>query len=307
MAAGTLTRRSFGALSFATGAAAMAGPAMAQDRLSVAAGNYPLAYFAERIAGDLADVLFPVPADVDPSFWRPGIADISAFQAADLIVLNGAGFADWTARTSLPRSRIVNASAAFEDAFIATETVTHSHGDGGEHSHTGTASYVWLDFGQAAMQAATIAAALIRRAPAAEAQISENLAALIADLTALDAEAQAIGAAAEGLTFITSHPRYQYFGRAHDLTLRALDWDAREEPSEAQWQALEALVGESGATVFVWEAAPSDTALQRMEDLGLSNAVFAPMANRPTNGDFLQGMQDGLSALAEAVRIASSS
>ena len=48
------------------------------------------------------------------------------------------------------RSRLVDTSRAIADRFIATETVTHSHGSDGEHSHTGTATYIWLDFDMAA-------------------------------------------------------------------------------------------------------------------------------------------------------------
>ena len=37
----------------------------------VYAVNYPLAYFAGRIAGDSVEVVFPVPADIDPATWVP--------------------------------------------------------------------------------------------------------------------------------------------------------------------------------------------------------------------------------------------
>lgn len=40
--------------------------------------NYPLAYFAERIAGDSVNVVFPTPPDIDPAFWSP-----DAFQCAE--------------------------------------------------------------------------------------------------------------------------------------------------------------------------------------------------------------------------------
>ena len=140
-----LTRRSLMGLLAST----VALPAFAQNRATVAAVNYPLTYFAERLAGDRADVLFPVPDGSDPSFWRPGIADISAMQGADVIALNGAGFANWTTKVSLPRSRIVDTSKGFSDQYIKTETITHSHGENGQHSHTGTANYTWLDFGLA--------------------------------------------------------------------------------------------------------------------------------------------------------------
>jgi zinc transport system substrate-binding protein len=70
--------------------------------------NYPLKYFAERIGGDHVRVEFPAPADVDPAYWNPALAGISAFQKADLILLNGAGYAKWIAKVSLPRSKIVD-------------------------------------------------------------------------------------------------------------------------------------------------------------------------------------------------------
>jgi hypothetical protein len=61
--------------------------------------NYPLAYFASRIGGDSIEVLFPVPEAVDPIHWTPdAFAD---FQSADLILLNGAGYAKWT-QQSIP-------------------------------------------------------------------------------------------------------------------------------------------------------------------------------------------------------------
>jgi len=133
------------------------GAATADERPVVVTVSYPLAYFAETLGGDEIEVLFPVPEGVDPSFWRPAISDISAMQAADLILLNGADFATWTTRASLPRSRIVDTSAAFSDLYIQTETITHSHGDGGEHSHTGVASYLWLDPELALKQAEAMA------------------------------------------------------------------------------------------------------------------------------------------------------
>ena len=77
----------------------------------------------------------PVPVGADPETWQPGIAELSALQEADLILLNGAGHYGWTERVSLPRSRTVDTSRAFADALIAVEGVTHSHGDEGEHSH----------------------------------------------------------------------------------------------------------------------------------------------------------------------------
>lgn len=67
-------------------------------KLSVHVVNYPLYYFAERIGGVRVHVEFPAPADIDPAFWSPDADTVAGFQAADLILLNGAGYAKWAGR-----------------------------------------------------------------------------------------------------------------------------------------------------------------------------------------------------------------
>lgn len=277
----------------------VAGLALAQERPAVVAVNYPLAYFAERLGGDEIDVLFDVPADRDPAFWRPSLAAIAEFQAADLIALNGAGFAAWTTKVSLPRSRLVDTSAGFSDKFISTQSITHSHGADGEHSHTGTASYTWLDFQQAAAQAEALAEAMKRRLPDLE-QIDTNLDALSADLDSL---AQLAEQAAEGLRLqgvIATHPRYQYFARAYDLTIEALEWPAGVMPSDAQWAELERHLESRAASVLLWEAEPPEDAVARARAMGLTSVVLSPLANRPAKGDFISQMSIALEKIVSA-------
>lgn len=278
----------------------LASGALADDRPRVVAVNYPLQYFAERLLGDAATVEFPVPEGVDPSFWRPSISDISAVQAADLILLNGAGFATWVDRVSLPRSKIVNTSAAFEDRYIATESITHSHGDGGEHSHEGTASYLWLDPALAALQADAIARAIRAKGLAPEDEVEAQLAAIRSDLEALDTEATTAVADLQNTTLIATHPRYQYFARAYGLTIQSLEWEAGAAPTAEELAELEALVAETGATALLWEAEPPASALDDTAALGLQNVTFAPLASAPGT-DFLASYQAALAALSQVV------
>lgn len=280
--------------------------AMAQDRPVntpvVATDTYPLAYFAQVLGGADVDVLFLVPAGVDPSFWRPAISDIATIQSADVIALNGAGFSTWPTRASLPRSRVVDTSAGFAPRLIQTDVITHSHGDAGEHSHEGTASYTWLDFSLAAEQAEALAGAMARQMPELAAQIDARRADLVVELAVLDARAAQVAAqiAASGAPVITSHPRYQYFGAAYGLEIVALEWDAHDVPDEAQWAQLDALVAQTGAQLFIWEALPNQDARDRMAALGLTDVVFAPLANRPATGRFSALMSDTLNALEAA-------
>ena len=95
----------------------------------VAAVNYPLAYFAERIAGDAVEVKFLAPADEDPAFWTPEGKALAQYQNADLILLNGADYAKWTLRMSLPQARCVT---TFRGEPIEEKGKAHAHGKEGE-------------------------------------------------------------------------------------------------------------------------------------------------------------------------------
>lgn len=277
--------------------ALLPGPARPDAPVTVFAVNAPLAAMAGRLAGDRATVVFPVPQGRDPAFWRPGIAEIAAAQGADVILLNGAGYAAWTARATLPRGRIVDTSRAFADRLIETETVTHSHGAEGEHAHVGLAAHVWLDFALAAEQARAVAAALQRRMPEDRERIGAALAGLEADLAALDARARALGERIGGAALLASHPRYQYLARAYGLTVESLAWDPAETPDADAWAALDALAAETGATAMLWERAPTPETAAALAGRGIAVIVFEPGGDA-SPVPFLERMRANLDRLA---------
>ncbi|MEM6305948.1 MAG: metal ABC transporter substrate-binding protein [Pseudomonadota bacterium] len=287
-------------LAFSLAAVLWAGISMAQDRPQVVVVNKALQGFAERLLGDGAEVVFPVPEGVDPSFWRPSISDISTVQGADLIFLNGAGFATWIDRVSLPRSRVVNTSARIEDRFIVTQSITHSHGDGGEHSHEGLASYTWLDPMMALAKVETMAQAIVARDLAGQEEIDARVAALRAELTALDAMAREHLSPLQGQAIIATHPRYQYFARRYGLTIEALEWEAGVAPSMDQLAELERLARDRGAAVLIWEAAPPAKAIDAAAALGLKSVVFDPLAGQAASGSYIEAMTQAVMELSIA-------
>ena len=268
-------------------------------KLQVYVDSYPLAYFAERIVGDRAEVVLPVPGDAAPAFWRPSETDIAAYQQADLILLNGAGFAKWTEQVSLPESRTVDTSAGFRDRYIEVkDAVTHSHGPGGEHTHGGTASVTWLDFQQAAEQARRVHKALLDLLPDDAYELHANFATLEADLADLDKRMQTLAEQIGDAPLIASHPSYQYWTRRYKLNVESVDWDYREAPKK-RWLARLRIKLEDGhpAKWIIWEAEPVPEAVQRVSELGLESVVFDPCANRPSTGDWLTAMQGNLEQL----------
>ena len=269
--------------------------------LSVFVVNYPLAFFAERIGGDAVAVSFPAPPGEDPASWSPDPETVAAYQGADLILLNGADYAKWVARASLPAARLVDTGAAYADRLIALEeAVTHAHGPEGEHAHGGVAFTTWLDPTLALEQARAIAAALGEARPEQSAAFRERLAALEADLTALDERVQA---AADGLgdaPVVFSHPVNQYLERRYGLNGRSVHWEPGVEPSKKQWRELEGLRREHPARWMVWEGEPLPSVVTRLEEQGVTSVVFTPCGNVPEEGDLLAVLSANVDRLEAA-------
>lgn len=273
------------------------------SRLKVVTSNYPLAYFAERIAGTRAHVVMPAPAGEDPAFWKPGQRAIADMQKADLILLNGADYEKWLARVSLPRLRIADTSASFKQEYIVIKNaLTHSHGPGGMHSHAGTAFTTWLDFDQAARQAEAVAQALVKKRPELKALFLGNLASLREDLQALDGKLKSLSAGKAGLPLLGSHPVYDYMARRYALNLKSVHWEPNEMPPAGEWQVLEKMRQSHPAQWMIWEGKPSAEIAARLKQMGVISLVFDPCANRPESGDFLSVMKDNLTNLAVAYR-----
>jgi len=264
----------------------------------VYAVNYPLAYYAERIGGAAASVVFPAPADVDPAFWNPAPGVIADYQRADLILLNGADYAKWIAVASLPEGRLLDTSAGVRDRYIEIVShVTHTHGPGGEHAHGGLAFTTWLDFTMARAQAAAVYAGIAGVA-ADTSGLSARYLELDADLDALDREMREVSTKLGGRALLASHPVYQYLAARYGLDIHGVTWEPDEAPTGAQWAQLAAIRAESPASIMLWEAEPLAATRTRLESEGIRVVVFDQCGNRPAErGDFMKVMRANIAAL----------
>lgn len=280
-------------------------PAEAVDadaRLRVYVVNHPLAYFSQRIGDARVEVHFPAPGDVDPAHWSPDAETVAAYQRADLILLNGAGYAGWTARVSLPARALVDTSARFAERLIPLEEgVTHQHGPRGAHSHRGHAFSVWLDPGLALEQAASAAQAFASARPQWREDFEAGFDALAADLRALEVRLDAAARALGDAPVLFSHPVYQYLERRFRLNGRSLHWEPDELPSEHSWRELEAILESHPARLMLWEDEPLPATARRLDTLGIRSVVFAPCGNAPAQGDWLAAMTENAVRLEGAV------
>lgn len=264
--------------------------------------NYPLAYFAERIAGGQAKVVFPAPTDGDPAFWQPDNKVLQAFQQADLILRNGATYAKWFEKASLPASRVVDTSLGFKDQYLKIEAaVTHSHGPEGEHSHAGTDFNTWVDPILAIQQARTVCEALCRLVPDHAEHFKTNMKALEEDLLELDSGFRALRESGSIPPFVASHPVYNYVARRYGWKLKSMVWEPEEMPSEDEWKKLSEILMTHAAKHMIWEGPPDEEIAAKLKkDHGLKSLVFEPCGNRPGSDDYLTVMKRNLKNLEPA-------
>lgn len=280
-------------------------PALAaEDKPEVYTTFYPTQYFAERIGGDLVEVRNPVPEDADPIFWQPSREDLQAYQGADLIILNGAGFEKWVESATLPEDRVVDTARPFESELIAYEdAVTHSHGSVGEHSHEGLDGHTWLDPHHARTQAAEIKDALAARFPEHAQAFEEGYAALAADLDTLDQQLAAYQESYDDQPIFASHPAYNYLARRYGWNVDNLDLDPEEMPSDQTFADIKARMAAHPAEHIVWEGEPTPEIAARFRDeLGLESITFSPAellgAEEQAAGiDYLDVMRTNLEAI----------
>lgn len=273
----------------------------AEQKLVVYTVNYPLQYFAQQIGGEDVSVHFPAPADIDPAYWMPGPETLAAYQSADLILLNGAGYARWVSRVSLPRFKTVNTSQSFMDNYLTTKlVVAHSHGTGEDHNHSGLAFTTWLDFKQALIQAHSVLKALKEKLPDSSTKFEKNYARLERQLMDLDRRMQSLALKHPDMRLWASHPVYQYMGRRYDIDLHAVLWEPDVVPDRGSLDKLENGLKDYPSQWMLWEAEPLTESKKALQALGLGSLVFEPAANVPEKGDFIEVMKKNVASLEAA-------
>jgi zinc transport system substrate-binding protein len=275
----------------------------AQEKTVVQSVNYPIHYFATRLATDAFELHYLVDPEVDPAFWKPGDDALTALQKADIILLNGATYEKWMATVSLSPARMLDSSKAFSSSYLKAGGKEHRHGNGMAHSHAGTAFTTWIDFSQAAEQAGAIAARFKKSQPDSAEKIDANLTSLKSDLAALDTAMKAFGEKWGDVPLVASHPIYQYLARAYGLKIEAIEWEPEMEIKDSDLAELKAILAKHPATWMIWEDEPTAVNIAALEGLGLKSVVFSPSANVPGEGDWLSVMKANVANLEGMLKV----
>lgn len=181
--------------------------------IDVTASFSILGDMVREVGGERVKVQTLVGPDEDAHAFQPRPSDSRRIGDARLVVANGLGFDDWTAR--LARSGGYKGTVAIASTGIRTLAMeTDGHG----HEH-GIDPHAWQDVGNAQRYVSNIAAALIEVDPAGADTYRANAERYIGELKVLDVEIRnALGSLpAERRKVVSSHDAFGYFAHAYGL------------------------------------------------------------------------------------------
>jgi len=197
--------------------------------------SQPLLEMAEFVSAGSFPVAKIVPDTAASRVWKPSREVAQKLQQARLILINGAGYEPWTARLSLPGSRLIDTASGYYDQLIRIpDAVTHQHGPEGKHGHPGTVWATWLNPDLATAQLSQVTNALVKLSPERKVELEANATKLKSQLESLNQRVSKLQTKTAGmkLTILSDGPFYQYLTTRLGWKLTYMHWSDSEPLSE---------------------------------------------------------------------------
>ncbi|WP_186708946.1 metal ABC transporter solute-binding protein, Zn/Mn family [Euhalothece natronophila] len=156
---------------------------------------------------------------------------------------------------------------------------THDHDNGHSHSHDhgDYDPHIWLDPKRAIQQVENIRDGLIEVDPAGEEVYTENAAAYIEELEALDEELSEKLSPYAGQTFVVFHDLANYFADSYDLRSEYLVGVPAENPSPDDVRRVMDTVTEYNIQAVLTEPQAEEGFSALADDLDITVSVFDPI------------------------------
>ncbi|GAB3250646.1 zinc ABC transporter substrate-binding protein [Alteromonas gracilis] len=283
----------------------------------VTASFYPLAWAAQEIAGDAAEVVDLTPAGTEPHDLELTVRQRAEVASADAVFYIE-GFQPSVDEAAADKEETQRIEAGSFAALAPSEEEGHSeeehageeghseeeHAEEEGHDHGEYDPHVWLD----PTQFAKIVTGFGQRMAELDADNAQtyldNADRLRRELAGLDREMREGLAECTTRTVVTSHDAFGYLGRRYDLdmvSIAGLTPDA--EPSAQQLAAIRSEAQDAGITTVFSETLASPALAETLaRELDVQTAVLDPLEGLApdSEGDYLSVMRENLAALQQA-------
>ncbi|CUR54268.1 ABC-type metal ion transport system, surface component [metagenome] len=265
---------------------------------TIAAAFYPLAYVAQRVAGDLADVENLTKPGGEPHDLELNFKEVAEVSRADLVI-HEVGF-----QPAVDEAVDQNATGTVLDVSTVADLQPFGH-DGHDHAdESGLDPHFWQDPLRLAAVGDAVAEDLAQVDPDHADDYRANAADLRTDLEELDtAYADGLSGCARS-TIVVSHDAFGYLAK-YGLELEPIaGLSPGAEPTAADLARLQSLITADGITTVFSETLASPKMSETLaDDLGISTAVLDPiegLSDATSGEDYLSIMRSNLRALQKA-------
>ena len=271
-------------------------------RAAVASGSPAItAWASELLAGTEVTVDAIYAAEGPAGSATPPRDRLRAARDAQLVVLQGAGFAKWARQAALPSSRTVRLIERDSPGVLTVEERTHAHGAQGEHTHRGADGHTWLSPGLAMIQIQELGRQLAAAFP-------EHRDAVL-DRARLLADAQMVGLAEMRSAVGDADPPrglgmhghgYGYLVEAWGGTYAEVEFPLDQRLSSADWNRLRSQISGDGAVLLVPTAPAAELEQQLREEMRVICVVAASGAEAAEPAAWMAARAQTLTDLAAA-------
>lgn len=282
------------------------GSAMAAEDIQLVASFYPVYIFSQNILQNVPGVslsCMTAPSTGCLHDYQMLAGDMLKLSKADAFIINGAGMEPFlpSIQEQLPELCVVDSSLGID---LLCENGEHHHDHGHEHSHEEAFNaHIWLAPKNAIQMVENISSQLSAILPMHKEKITQNAAAYIARLHALDETLTDMLSPYSGQSIVTFHDSFPYFAKAYELNIVAVVSMEPNEPlspqmlknaihtvehagnpplfAEPQYRnaTLEVISRETGAPVYLLDPmATGDGSITAYEDTLMYNAQILVQA-----------------------------
>lgn len=274
---------------------AVTGCSAPRETPKVMASTKPVYDFVSRICAD-TDISVGLLINESVSClhdYSLSVAQVRNAEAAEVIVLSGAGLEDFMSDLLDGRNQVVDSSAGVS-LLECTEDHEHNH----DHHHEADA-HIWLAPENAKIMAKNICDGLSAAYPEHASKFQQNLIALQADLDALQAYGEETLSSLSCREMITFHDGFGYFAQAFDLTIAAaVEEESGSEASAKELIHLIELIRERNIPAVFTEINGSASAAKI---ISAEISVASHALDMGMNGDYFAIMRHNIDTVKEAL------
>ena len=253
-------------------------------KVNIMVSVYPLKEFADKIAGDKAEVSCMVPDNMEPHDYEPKTKDFEALIKSDAFIYNGLGLETWVDQVKSvigdKELRIVDSSEGVEVRKEGEVIDPHS----------------WLSLKEAEKQAENIKDTLVEIDEDNKAYYEENYDAFVGELESLYNEYKEKFDNLSTKDFVTGHAAFGYLCRDFGLQQKSVEnLFAEGEPTPKQLEQLVTFCKENNIkTVFSESLASPKVSETLAKEVGAEVVPILTLESNEDDKSYIEAMKYNL-------------